>query len=39
MQSNPGQRTVESELEAAVVKAGGISQDNAGSFSKARARL
>ena len=35
MQFNPGQKTLESELEAALVKAGGISTDNAGTPSKA----
>ncbi|KAK2964430.1 putative tRNA pseudouridine synthase 1 [Blattamonas nauphoetae] len=34
LQVNPGARTVESELEAAIVTAGGISPVNAGSFTK-----
>lgn len=34
MQANPGQKTIESELESAIHKAGGISDANAGSFSK-----
>ena len=35
MQFNPEQKTLESELEAALVKAGGISAENAGAPSKA----
>ena len=34
MQRNPGVRTIEGELEAAIAKAGGISEANAGDFSK-----
>ena len=33
-QRNPGARTVEDELERAIVAAGGISRDNAGDFTK-----
>ena len=33
-QRNPGARTVEDELERAIVAAGGISADNAGDFTK-----
>ena len=33
-QRNPGAKTIEDELERAIVKAGGISQDNAGDFTK-----
>jgi hypothetical protein len=36
MQRNPGARTVEDELERAFHAAGGISEDNMGSFVKAR---
>jgi len=32
--SNPGFKTIESELERAIVKAGGIDEWNAGSFTK-----
>jgi hypothetical protein len=39
MQRNPGCRTIESELEGALVKAGAVSQQNAGSFSKVCARV
>ena len=34
MQRNPGVRTVEGELEAAIARAGGISEANAGDFGK-----
>lgn len=34
LQRNPGSKTIESELEAAIVRAGGISKENAGSFAK-----
>jgi tRNA U38,U39,U40 pseudouridine synthase TruA len=34
MQRNPGCPTIEAELEAALVKAGAISEQNAGSFMK-----
>ena len=34
MQYNPGARTIEGELEAAMVRAGAISKDNAGDFTK-----
>ena len=36
MQINPGVKTIEGVLEAAIHKAGGISKDNAGDFSKVR---
>jgi hypothetical protein len=36
MQRNPGARTIEDELERAFHAAGGISEDNMGSFVKAR---
>lgn len=35
MQRNPNCPTIESELEGALVKAGAISKENAGSFHKA----
>ena len=38
MQRNPGARTIEDELERAFYAAGGISDENMGDFSKARAR-
>ena len=38
MQRNPGARTIEDELERALHAAGGISDENMGDFSKARAR-
>jgi tRNA pseudouridine38-40 synthase len=34
MQRNPGCPTIEAELESALVKAGAISEQNAGSFMK-----
>jgi len=34
MQMNPGVATIEGTLEAAIHRAGGISDDNAGSFLK-----
>lgn len=34
MQRNPGCKTIEAELEQAIHKAGGISDDNAGDFVK-----
>lgn len=39
MQRNPGARTIEGELEEALVKSGAISKANAGSFSKVRLTL
>jgi tRNA pseudouridine38-40 synthase len=36
MQRNPGCPTIEAELESALVKAGAISDQNAGSFMKVR---
>ena len=34
MQYNPGQRTIEGELMEAICKAGGVSEHNAGQFTK-----
>ena len=34
MQANPGKKTIEADLEAAIHRAGGISEQNAGSFKK-----
>ena len=34
MQNNPGARTIEGELGAAMVRAGAISKENAGDFTK-----
>lgn len=36
MQINPGVRTIEGVLEAAIHKAGGISKDNAGDLAKVK---
>ena len=34
MQRNPGAKTIEDDLESAIVKAGGIAESNAGDFNK-----
>ena len=34
MQHNPGMRTIEGDLMAALHKAGGVSEENAGEFAK-----
>ena len=34
MQRNPGAKTIEDDLESAIVKAGGIADSNAGDFNK-----
>jgi len=39
MQANPGVTTIESVLEAAIHRAGGISDNNAGSFLKVKPLL